>query len=93
MGVVTVLSQFILLGLASAQIIKDPLVNEVRHLDAEIAAALPGPQKYSLEKWPEEDIHRRGMPSDSAWGGSVYEPEPILLWSIYIPSKFLREAS
>ncbi|OJD23888.1 hypothetical protein ACJ73_04757 [Blastomyces percursus] len=74
MGVVTVLSKFILLGLGSAQIIKDPLVKVVRDFDAEIAAALPAPQRYSLTKWPEEDIHRRGMPSDVAWRGSVYEP-------------------
>ncbi|KKZ61622.1 hypothetical protein EMCG_03868 [[Emmonsia] crescens] len=75
MGVVTVLSQFILLGLASAQIIKHPLIRAVQDLDAKIAAALPAPQKYSLKIWPKEDIRRRGMPPDIAWGASVYEPE------------------
>ncbi|EEH09528.1 hypothetical protein HCBG_03065 [Histoplasma capsulatum G186AR] len=75
MGLVTVLSQLMLLGLASSQIVKDPLMERVRDLDGEFAAALPDPQKYTLKTWPAEDITRRGMPPDIAWGGSVNEPQ------------------
>lgn len=44
-----------LLGLASSQIVKDPLMERVRDLDGEFAAALPDPQKYTLKTWPAED--------------------------------------
>lgn len=75
MGVVTVLSQFILLGLASAQIIKNPLIRAVKDLDAKFAAALPAPQKYSLETWPEED--------------SKYFTSPLLLSISFVPTLLL----
>ncbi|OAX80490.1 hypothetical protein ACJ72_05177 [Emergomyces africanus] len=73
MGKITILS-LIWLGLASAQITKLPLLGNINDLDGEFAAALPAPQKYTLTPWTEDEISR-GLPKDSAWAGSLYEPQ------------------
>lgn len=49
--VITALCQLTLLGLASAQVVKRPLLNSVDELLPKIDAVLPAAQKYSLTKW------------------------------------------
>ncbi|EER40065.1 conserved hypothetical protein [Histoplasma capsulatum H143] len=57
MGKITILSQLIWLGLASAQITKLPLIRNTNDLDNEFAASLPAPQNYTLTPWPEDESH------------------------------------
>lgn len=62
MGKITILSQLIWLGLASAQITKLPLIRNTNDLDNEFAASLPPPQKYTLAPWPEDESKRFTFP-------------------------------
>ncbi|OJD10756.1 hypothetical protein AJ78_08318, partial [Emergomyces pasteurianus Ep9510] len=45
---INILSQLIWFGLASAQVIKLPLMRRINDLDDEFAAALSAAQKYTL---------------------------------------------
>ncbi|OAX79810.1 hypothetical protein ACJ72_05867 [Emergomyces africanus] len=74
MAMITVLCQMALLGLASAQVDKLPLMKGVRDLYPKFDADLPAPQKYSFTKWSADDIHR-GIPRNGAWKDSLYDTE------------------
>ncbi|EEH05658.1 hypothetical protein HCBG_05922 [Histoplasma capsulatum G186AR] len=54
--VITALCQLTLLGLASAQVVKRPLLNSVDELLPKIDAVLPAAQKYSLTKWTTAEV-------------------------------------
>ncbi|OJD14822.1 hypothetical protein AJ78_04878 [Emergomyces pasteurianus Ep9510] len=74
MGMITALCQMALLGLASAQIDKLPLMKTVRDLHPKFDPVLPAPQKYSFTKWSADEVHR-GIPPDGAWSESLYDTE------------------
>ncbi|EEQ91909.1 hypothetical protein RJZ56_005352 [Blastomyces dermatitidis] len=74
MVVLSLLCPLMLLGLASAQIIKDPLVKNVLDFDSTFDASLPAPQKYTYKKWTTYEIEQ-GLPPDSTWTASYYEKE------------------
>ncbi|PGH09176.1 hypothetical protein GX51_00930 [Blastomyces parvus] len=73
MGVLTPLCQLLLLGLASAQVVKDPLMKTVEDLSPKFVPILPAPQKYTYTKWAADDIDR-GLPHPDIWGDSAYDP-------------------
>ncbi|EER41887.1 conserved hypothetical protein [Histoplasma capsulatum H143] len=72
MAVLSSLLPLMLLGLASAQMTKDPLVKNVRDFDSTFDSVLPKPQKYTYTKWTEDEING-GIPPRDTWGQSYYE--------------------
>ncbi|PGH30818.1 hypothetical protein GX50_06404 [[Emmonsia] crescens] len=74
MVVLTSLCQLMLLGLASAQTIKKPLVRSVRDFDSTFDATLPAPQKYTYKTWTTDEIER-GLPKDGTWVDSYFNPD------------------
>ncbi|OAX84523.1 hypothetical protein ACJ72_01114 [Emergomyces africanus] len=56
------------------QIIKKPLVKNVRDFDSTFDASLAAPQKYTYEKWTADEISR-GIPPTDTWAGSYYDKE------------------
>lgn len=56
MTIFTTLSLYALLGLANAQIVKKPLLeNAIRDFTDDFEAILPEPQKYTTAKWSADD--------------------------------------
>ncbi|OJD17747.1 hypothetical protein AJ78_02156 [Emergomyces pasteurianus Ep9510] len=74
MVLLTSLCRLMLLGLASAQIIKKPLVKTVRDFDPVFDTSLLAPQKYTYKKWTAAEINQ-GLPTDGTWAGSYYDKE------------------
>ncbi|KLJ12223.1 hypothetical protein EMPG_12713 [Blastomyces silverae] len=74
MVVLSSLCPLMLLGLASAQIIKKPLVRSTHDFDSTFDATLSAPQKYTYKKWTTDEIEQ-GLPPDSTWSASYYDRE------------------